>query len=188
MTLTVEARLARIEAQLAIQQLPPRYAVAVDSRNLDALVALFAPDVDCGRRGKGREALKQFYEPTLRNFYRCHHQICGHVIELIDEDHAKGTTYCRAEHEDLDRWYVMAICYFDEYQRYGDQWLFTRRREQHWFSADETERPNDGADFQRWPRFTGPRHAPRLPQCWPSWGEYWKAAGEEAVAAVTRSP
>jgi hypothetical protein len=43
---TLEERLERIESTLAIQQLPARYALAVDSRNLDDLVALFAVDVD----------------------------------------------------------------------------------------------------------------------------------------------
>ena len=37
---SIEQRLERVEAQLAIQQLPARYALAVDSRNLDDLVAL----------------------------------------------------------------------------------------------------------------------------------------------------
>ena len=55
----LERRLAKIEAGLAIQQLPARYALAVDTRNLDALVSLFVPDVDCGSRGKGRAALRE---------------------------------------------------------------------------------------------------------------------------------
>jgi uncharacterized protein (TIGR02246 family) len=185
-------RLERVEAQLAIQQLPPRYAVAVDSRDLDALVELFVPDVDCGRWGRGREALKRFYEPTLRDFYRCQHQICGHVVDLLGPDQARGTTYCRAEHEDRDRWYVMAICYFDEYRRVDGRWCFERRTERHWYSADHLERPNDrageGAGFQRWPRFTKERHQPALPQHWPSWGAYWDRAGADAVAAVTAKP
>ncbi len=46
-------RIERVEAQLAIQHLPARYALAVDSRNLADLVELFAVDVDCGRWGKG---------------------------------------------------------------------------------------------------------------------------------------
>ena len=181
-------RIERIEAQLAIQQLPPRYAVAVDSRNLDALVELFVPDVDCGRWGRGRAALKQFYQPTLKDFYRSQHQICGHVVELTGPDQARGTVYCRAEHEDDGRWYVMAICYFDDYQRIDGQWCFRRRKERHWYSADHLERPNDGAGFQRWPRFADERHQPGLPQYWSSWQAYWQDAGEAAVAAVTRKP
>ena len=68
-------RIDRVESQLAIQQLPPRYALAVDSRDLDAWVDLFIEDVDCGRHGQGREALKRWIDPQLRSFYRSHHQI-----------------------------------------------------------------------------------------------------------------
>ena len=62
----------------------------------------------------------------LRTFRRSVHQICGHRIDLdpSDPDRAWGATYCRAEHEVDDRWIVMAICYFDDYQRVDGQWLF----------------------------------------------------------------
>ena len=55
-------RVDRVESQLAIQQLAARYALAVDSRDLDTWVDLFVEDVDCGSYGKGREALKKFIE------------------------------------------------------------------------------------------------------------------------------
>src|SRR5690242_1454735 len=70
-------RLARIEARQAIGQLPIRYAIAVDTRNLDDWVDLFVPDVDMGRHGRGRDALRAYIEPQLRWFYRSIHQICG---------------------------------------------------------------------------------------------------------------
>ena len=113
----LEKRLERIEAQLAIQQLPARYAVAVDSRNLDDLVGLFAADVNCGRWGTGREALKRYYASPgiLGSFYRSVHLICGQTLDLIDAEHASGTVYCRAGHEDKGQWIEMAICYFDHY-------------------------------------------------------------------------
>ena len=82
------SRIDRIESQLAIQQLPARYALAIDSRDLNTWVNLFVEDVDCGRYGKGREALLSFIDPTVRTFYRSHHQICGHVIDFIDDEHA----------------------------------------------------------------------------------------------------
>src|SRR3974390_1783850 len=92
-------RLERVEAHLAIQQLPVRYAVAVDGRDVDAWGSLFEPDVDMGRRGRGREVLRSWIEPQIRTFYRSVHQVCGHRIELLTRDTARGTVYCRAEHE-----------------------------------------------------------------------------------------
>jgi len=189
----LEQRLERIEAQLAIQQLPARYAVAVDSRNLDDLVALFAADVNCGRWGNGREALKAYYASplVLAGFYRSVHLICGQTIDMVDADHATGTVYCRAGHEDKSHWVEMAICYFDRYVKSEGRWCFERRDERHWYSTDWQERPNPAgrASFQNWPgKYDGPRHTPRLPHSWPSWQRYWDALGDEPRRAVTDTP
>ena len=63
---SLEDRVDRIESHLAIRQLPVRYALAVDARDLDAWVGCFRPDVDMGRRGSGREALRSYIEPLVR--------------------------------------------------------------------------------------------------------------------------
>ena len=183
-------RVARIEAQLAIQQLPARYALAVDSRDVDALVQLFAVDVDCGRWGTGRDALKAFYSSknVLSGFYRCVHLVGGQTIDLVDDSHATGTVYCHAGHEDGAHWVEMAICYFDSYVLSDGRWCFARRDEKHWYSTDWQQRPH-GPDFQNWPgKYDSPRFAPQLPHAWPSWHAYWQAAGSDARAAVTSTP
>lgn len=178
-------RLERTEARQAIAELPCRYAIAVDSRDIDSWVNLFVEDVDCGRRGKGREALRSFIEPSVRTFYRSIHQICGHVVDFIDDDTATGTVYCRAEHEDGDNWVVMAICYFDTYERRDGTWYFVRRKEQHWYAADMLERPS-GPNFSNWPGQDTP--APRLPEAFPAWKGFWEAAGEQVVRLRTKFP
>lgn len=185
MTDDLLARVDRIESHLAIQQLPIRYALAVDGRDLDAWVNLFIEDVDCGRFGKGREALKSFIAPAVQGFYRSQHQICGHRIEFVDADHATGAVYCRAEHEDGDNWVVMAICYFDTYERRDGTWYFVRRKEQHWYAADMLERPS-GPNFSNWPGQDTP--APRLPEAFPAWKGFWEAAGEQVVRLRTKFP
>ena len=158
------ARVDRVESLQAIQQLPVRYALAVDGRDIDAWVALFVEDVNCGRHGRGREALRAFIAPQLRGFYRSIHQICGHQVEFVDADHATGAVYCRAEHEDDGKWIVMAIVYFDEYARRDGRWYFVRRREKHWYSTDWQERP--AAPFNGWPGHDQP---PTLPADFASW-------------------
>lgn len=50
---SLEERVERIESHLAIGQLPIRYALAVDARDLDAWVGCFRPDVEMGRHGRG---------------------------------------------------------------------------------------------------------------------------------------
>ena len=51
---TPEERLDRMESLADIRQLPYRYALALDSRDMDALVDLFVPDVRVGRDETGR--------------------------------------------------------------------------------------------------------------------------------------
>jgi hypothetical protein len=177
------ARLDRLESYAAIQQLPIRYALAVDGRDMDGWVSLFVPDVNCGRRGAGREVLRSIIEPAVRTFYRSVHQICGHRIEFDDADHARGVVYCRAEHEDGGRWVIMAIAYFDSYERRDGEWLFTRRREKHWYAADWEERPR--APFTGWAAHEDP---PTLPQDFPAWTTFWDDDDSERIAALSRQP
>ena len=166
--LSTSDRIDRIESRLAIGQLPIRYAMAVDGRDVDTWLGLFVPDVQIGRDRFGRDALREWIEPALRTFGRSVHQIVGHRIELVDSDHATGAVYCRAEHEVGDRWIVMAICYFDDYQRVDGEWLFRRRRERHWYAADVAEHPQ-AVDFQGWDN-AGP---PALPGAFPTWDAFW---------------
>src|SRR6185436_19259976 len=57
----------RLLAYEEIRQLAARYAVATDARDLDALVALFVDDVRVGRELRGRDALKAFFDQSLRD-------------------------------------------------------------------------------------------------------------------------
>ena len=181
------ARLDRLESLLEIQQLAVRYAMALDARDIDAWLALFVEDVDCGRRGKGREALRSFIEPAVRDFYRTVHQITGQVVDELEGDHARGRVYCRAEHEFGDRWIVQAICYFDTYERRDGRWCFARRDEDFFYSCDQLEHPQD-ARFQRWPG-PAPKHAPGMMTTRaPSWRAFWAQSAPETLAQITRFP
>jgi len=173
-------RIERIESHQAIQQLPIRYALAVDSRDIDSWVGLFIEDVNCGRHGTGREVLRGMITPAVATFYRSIHQICGHEVTFVDDDHATGRVYCRAEHEDRGQWVAMAICYFDEYERCGRDWFFTRRKERHWYSVDVLTRP--GVPFQNWP---GHEVQPALPHAFPTWAAYWDKVDPDLVDELT---
>ena len=165
----VSRRIERIESHLAIQQLPIRYALAVDGRDVDTWVDLFVPDVRVTKSTSGRQALHRQIDGMLRTFGRSVHQICGHRVEFDDDDpdQATGAVYCRAEHEVEDCWIVMAICYWDDYRRSEGEWLFYRRRENHWYAADVNEHPQAVA-FDGWD--VGP---PSLPASFPTWQPFW---------------
>jgi hypothetical protein len=177
-------RLDRVESRAAIKDLAVRYAIAVDSRDVEAWTQLFVPDVNCGRFGTGRDALRQSIEPALRNFYRSMHMVSGHAVDFDGPDRATGLVYCRAEHEVGSRWIVMAIIYDDEYARIDGTWLFVRRKERHWYATDMLSRPI-GPDAHQWSDHLKP---PALPDVFTSWREFWEAAGDEAMGAVTDYP
>lgn len=182
----VEMRLARIEAMLAIQQLACRYAMAVDQRDLETLGMLFVDDVDLKRHGRGREALRAWFDPFLRTFYRSMHQICGHVIDIDDDGHARGKVYCRAEHESYGRWMVVIICYSDVYERRNGSWYFGYRKEEHWYSNDVLQRPGE-PDFDQWPDEVA-LPGPSLPRVAGPWSEFWAKSPPADIARLTRFP
>ena len=178
-------RLEKVEAELAIRQLAARYARAVDSRNLADLGALFAPQTRFGEHGTGADGARAFYGPVLAGFYRSFHQIVGHVITDIEPDSARGTVYCRAEHEDGDHWIVNLMVYFDRYVRVGQNWHFLGRRPRFLFVGDANSAPRS-IDFNKWPGRED-RFACELPQSDDSWGDYW-AAYPDAKSRVTSLP
>lgn len=184
--MSIEERLDRIEAHLAIQQLAVRYALAVDSRDLDLMVRQWVPDVWMGKaHGQGHDAVRRFFEPILSTFYRSIHMIVGHHIDVIDSDNASGVVYCRAEHEDGEHWVVQAIIYEDTYRRVEGTWGFVKRVHRHWYSSPVQLAPS-GPTFENWPGRGGP--PPDLPQAWRSWHDFWSAVDPEIISRHTAHP
>ncbi len=115
--MTEAERLDRLESIEAIRQLVTRYALATDARDLDALVALFVDDVQVGADRQGRDALRDFFERSLREVGVTILFVGNHVIDFGDADHARGVVYCRGEIQVDDRWVIQAIQYRDTYER-----------------------------------------------------------------------
>jgi hypothetical protein len=183
--MSLEERIESLEARDAIRDLSVRYSMSIDTRNIEELVELFVDDVDCGRWGSGRDALAAFFNNVLGSFYRTIHYPMGQIVTFIDRSHATGWAYSRAEHEDGGMWIIMAICYQDTYEKRNGEWLFVRRRENHWYSADAEERPQ-GPDFQRWPG--NDTHKPRLPHLFPTWSEFWQHRDKDLLERLTAEP
>ena len=160
----------RLLAYEEIRQLASRYALAIDSRDLDDLVALFVEDVRVGRDVVGRDALRRNFDDQLRNIGVSFLQTGNHVIELVDEGHATGFVYCRAEIQDGERWLVQAIGYDDTYERRDGHWLFVRRRHQLWYGAYQDQNPLT-LPPANWPASQVGRGT--LPQAWQSWQRFW---------------
>lgn len=152
------------ESLMEIRDLTSRYAIAVDSRDITTLVELFVPDVSAGRRGRGHEALSDYYNVVLRDFKSTIHFVGTHSAHLDSDDAAHGDTYCIAYHEMTDHWFELALHYDDTYRRVNGVWLFVGRPVHVWFSdrrIDTQVRPNQSvrgtsmpfADSESWRAF-----------------------------------
>jgi hypothetical protein len=169
---TAEERLDRLESLAMIRQLTYRYAVAVDSRNLDALVELFAPDVRVGPEQTGRAALAQWFGEILRTMRTSVHVVANQVVDFDDADHARGIVYCRDELErpETREWQVGALQYWDTYVRVDGEWCFARRKFLRWYLVDALVRPGHGAGVN-----VGydPLPATQLPDAFDTWARFW---------------
>ncbi|MCB1695569.1 MAG: nuclear transport factor 2 family protein [Pseudomonadales bacterium] len=165
------ARIDRLESLDEIRQLPAKYALSLDMRDLDAHVNLFAPDIRVSRDKVGRSHLKRWLDDTLRHqFTGTSHHIGNHIIEFDDPDHAHGVVYSKNEHETGDEWVIMQMLYWDNYERIDSRWYFRRRLPCYWYATD-LNAPPIGDNKMRWPgreHYEGAYH-----ELWPSWKEFW---------------
>ena len=162
--------LARLVAYEEIRQLVARYALATDSRDLDSLVALFVEDVQIGRETYGRDALRVSFDASLRGIGRSILNVGTHVIDLVDDDHATGHLYCKAEIQDGDRWIHQAILYRDTYERRDGHWYFVRRRHELWYGAEVGVNPL-GLAPANWPEHHDGLGT--VPEVFPTWTAFW---------------
>jgi ketosteroid isomerase-like protein len=165
-------RIDRLEATEQIRQLVSRYALALDSRDVEGLVSLFVDDVQAGRDERGREALAAWFDPILRPYRITFHLIGNHIIDFDDDDHARGVVYCRPEHEVGDLWVVMPMQYWDRYERRDGTWYFAQRRPVVFYAADVLEHPLSVEGRFHFP--DNPMiHRADLPEKWESWQRFW---------------
>lgn len=115
----------------ALRALLQRYARAVDSRDIDALAVLFAPDaVIVGARGTS--TLPEWLE-TMRGprAFPISQHLIGEPLVTVEGDRATLDTYAvvhqlqaaPSEGSDL----TLGIRYLDDVIRTGDTWVFARR-------------------------------------------------------------
>lgn len=177
----LEARIDRLESLDAIRQLPAKYALTLDMRDIDMMVTLFPEDVRVGKDASGRKALRTYMDGTLRSpFTGTSHHVGGHIIEFDDPDHAHGIVYSKNEHETPvegggDEWVIMQMMYADDYVRQDGHWFFERRLPLYWYATD-LNKPPVGENKMRWPGSDwtdGNFH-----KLFPSFAEYWKREGD----------
>ena len=167
----IEQRLERLESKDAIKELASKYALALDVRDLDSLVNLFHEDVRVGKKGRGRLALKQWFNETLRNqFTGTAHHIGNQIIEFQNDNNAIGIVYSKNEHETDKEWIIMQMMYWDQYEKIKGLWYFRKRLPLYWYATD-INKPPIGELKMRWPdedNYKGEFHT-----LWPTWKAFW---------------
>ena len=183
---TIEARIDRLESLDAIRQLPAKYALALDMRDMDAMVSLFPADVRVGKDASGRQALRAYMDRTLRSpFTGTSHHIRGHVIEFDDPDHAHGVVYSKNEHETGDEWVIMQMMYVDDYVRQDGRWHFARRLPLYWYATD-LNKPPIGDNKMRWPATEWAEG--NFHKLFPSYAEFWARDGDHGGPVPEPAP
>ncbi|HEY3669608.1 MAG TPA: nuclear transport factor 2 family protein [Acidimicrobiia bacterium] len=169
---TLDARVDRLESLAAIRQLPPRYALALDSRDIAMLVTLFVPDVRVGATATGREALREWFTDAMTKVRTSVHVVANHIIDFDANDRAHGIVYCRDEVEcpDTGEWKVGMLQYHDTYRRTDGAWAFERRRFYRWYQTDALTRPAPGAGMEP---DVDPITTNRLPESFSTWAPFW---------------
>lgn len=182
----LENRIDRLESLDAIRQLPAKYALALDMRDLDGMVSLFPEDVRVGREKSGRLALRAYMDTTLRSpFTGTSHHIGGHIIEFTDADHAQGIVYSKNEHETGDEWVIMQMMYADDYVRVAGRWHFARRLPLYWYATD-LNKPPIGPNKMRWPNTEWAEG--NFHKFFPSFAEFWARSGDHGGPVAEPAP
>lgn len=160
-----------------IRQLAARYSVALDARDLDALVALYVPDVRISSKLSGRDALRELMDTALRGIGVSFLNIGTHVID-IDEagETATGVVYCRGEIQDggrdSDQWITHLIQYHDSYTRLDGQWYFGANRKHLLVAGYEQASSPLGLPPAEWPK--NQIGMGSVPADLQTWQEFWK--------------
>ena len=120
--------LTRIEAERACERLVMRYALAVNSWNVDAFVALFTPDAVWQRPKvpalNGHAEIRAFMEgqPSERTLRHEGGEAASAVSQTTVYD-----TPVRGDYPVPLRGVDMIVEYRDRIVRVGGEWLFSRR-------------------------------------------------------------
>lgn len=163
--------LFEVVARDRIRQLAYRYADAVDRRDIDLLVSLFAPDASFGSWGTGPSACRRLSEASLARIGVAVLLVANHLIDFDDPDNAKGTVWCHGHIDDhQEGWIEQLIKYEDRYVRRDGVWLFARRRHLLWYGMATLASPL-GQEPADWPKRQVGRGS--IPYDDPSWQQFW---------------
>jgi len=161
----------QLVARSELRDLVCRYAIAVDSRDIDTLVGLYWPDDETCPPDDYRRRLRSRFDGSLAGIGVSFMNVGTHVVDDLTGSSATGQTYCRSEFAFGGRWTHQAILYRDRYVRVDSRWHFHGERgHQLFYGAPH------GVDPLLLPPVTHRRDRTgmgEVPGTWPSWAAFW---------------
>ena len=131
---TLEARLRRLEDRFEIDELIARYCLVMDNRDVEAIGALFTPDVhvwsaDGVMNSRGRDAAIAMFRGRFEVLGPSNHFTHDRIVEFdaTDPDLASGLVLSHAEMQRKGQPMLAAIRYQDVYRRHEGRWRFGER-------------------------------------------------------------
>ena len=163
--------LQRVTARDEIRQLAYRYADAVDRRDIDLMVSLFAPGARFGAYGRGADACRRLSEESLAQVGVAVLMVTNHLIDFDSRERAHGSVWCHAHVDDHREGFIeQLVKYDDRYVLSDGRWLFARRRHLLWHGVARRPSPLDQPPAN-WPERQVGRGS--IPYDDPAWKSFW---------------
>ena len=135
----------------AIMDLAIRYAISMDERDLDGVVAQFEPHLRVPRSDgsvqHGRDALRASLGRSMAGSSVSVLAVTNHLVTFAadsdpdDTDSATGIVYCRCVGTFGAQTVEQMIRYDDDYVRLDGAWYFRNRLHRLWWGVETAERP-----------------------------------------------
>jgi hypothetical protein len=127
--MSIETRLADVEARLAISDLRARYCHLADQHRWEELAELFTEDAEFHALAavRGRDALLEYLRGLPQAMDAFWHRTMNETL-VVDGDRAEGAAYFDAPCVVDGTPMLCAGRYDDEFVRAADGWRFSRRR------------------------------------------------------------
>jgi SnoaL-like domain len=127
---TLEERVALLEARHELSQLVARYCHLIDGRDYAGAAGLFEEDGSFtvpDERITGHHAVRDFLRKQLERYEFTYHYVHSQVFQGIDSDRARAVVDAHAEHGEDGICVLAGIRYVDVYRRSEGGWRFQER-------------------------------------------------------------
>ncbi len=180
---SLEDRIAKLEAESQIRQLVARYSFTIDDRDIDAIRALFTDDAtiksaDGVMNATGVDAIMAQYDGRFDVLGPGHHFMHDIQIDFVGDGktEATGRVIGHAELWRTGKMMVCAIRYADKYRNTDAGWKFAERTISFLYYVPVDKYPNILAGPNRNHGYAEPKPAD-FPEQLPTWIAYEKAHG-----------